>query len=897
MYRMSVAKAIYSRNFWSYFSGVIGYLFIVVFVILGAYLAFRQEFFTNNLANLDQLNQYFPQLLLFIIPAITMGVWSEEKKLGTDELLFTLPVSDFEVLIGKYKAVVGVYSVVLAFSLMHCVILFLIGAPDPWVLLANYLGYWLAGAALLSAGMVASYLTNNSTVAFVLGAILCLVPVFIGYVPVPGFLANWTNNELLFEQLSVPYHLRPFGMGLVPVSSVLYFVSFAALMLYVNRVLMGHRHWSGGKNGRGMTWQFVVRSVSLAVILISVNAILSNFNYRFDFTSERVYTLTPTTHRLLGEITDKRPVTIQAFVSRNVPREYVPVKTSLLGMLGQYEQEGRGNVTVRVVTVDPFSDEAEQAKASGLQPRRVQSERGGRIQTDDIYLGAVVNSGSSEVVVPFFDVALPTEYELSRSVRTVANEKRLTVGILETDAKIGGGMDMGTFRRLPEWQIVQELKKQYTVETVSASAPIDEKKYDVLVAVLPSSLGVPEMRNFVDYVRKGRPTLIFDDPLPATNPELAPSQPKPRAGGMMGMMGQQPPEPKADGGKATSLVNLLQIEWVNDEVVFDNTIRLLHPEISDIVRPEMISVSPQSGNKKAFNAADEVTDGLQEMLLFFSGTIRPRKGTPWKFEPLLQTGADSGLIEWQDLVEQGMMGGLEIVEDPPLKTDIYSHYLAARITSPDQPSGDKAGGDKVNVIYVADVDMIADWFFSVRERQLFGLNLDNIPFILNAVDSLAGDKSYIPLRKRRQKHRTLTAVELAKSRFIKERGDAQQKANDEARTALEEAKKRLKAQVEAVAADKSLDDMAKLQMRAIAAQNESRRLAVAQANIDQSKQKQIDAIKSKAERQIRSVEDRFFWQAFILSPIPPIVVGLIFLLTRLRNERMDIAPSRRVDAR
>ncbi len=136
MLRSHVVAAVFKRNFWSYFSGLLGYLFIVLYVLAGSMLAFRPLFFTNNLANLAELNEYFPMLLLFIVPAITMGVWSEEKKLGTDELLFTLPVSDLEVLIGKYLAVVAVYTVALVFSLTHALVLEWIGNPD-WGLIAT----------------------------------------------------------------------------------------------------------------------------------------------------------------------------------------------------------------------------------------------------------------------------------------------------------------------------------------------------------------------------------------------------------------------------------------------------------------------------------------------------------------------------------------------------------------------------------------------------------------------------------------------------------------------------------------------------------------------------------------------------------------------------------------
>ena len=148
------------------------------------------------------------------------------------------------------------------------------------------------------------------------------------------------------------------------------------------------------------------------LVLISANAVLANVNQRIDMTTEHLYTLTGTTRKLLSEIPADRPVTVQAFVSQNVPREYVPVRTSLLGLLDQFKQYK--NVAVRVVQVSPFSSEADEAKQFGIEPRKVQSERGGRINVDEVFLGLVVNSGANEVVVPFLDTAIPIEYELTR---------------------------------------------------------------------------------------------------------------------------------------------------------------------------------------------------------------------------------------------------------------------------------------------------------------------------------------------------------------------------------------------------------------------------------------------------------------------------------------------------
>ena len=237
----------FKRNFLSYFSNPAGYVFITLFVLVSSWVAFWQPiFFTNNLANLDTLNDWMPYLLLFFIPAITMSIWAEERRQGTDELLFTLPAHDLDVVLGKYLAALGIYTVALAFSLSHVVILRWLGEPDLGVMFATYLGYWLMGAMLIAVGMVASLLSSNVTVAFILGALFSAVPVFLGLLGSPSA----TALRRQFEDLSVPSQFHDFGTGVVPLSGVLLFLSLAVGMLYVNMVLLGRRHWAGGEQSR-----------------------------------------------------------------------------------------------------------------------------------------------------------------------------------------------------------------------------------------------------------------------------------------------------------------------------------------------------------------------------------------------------------------------------------------------------------------------------------------------------------------------------------------------------------------------------------------------------------------------------------------------------------------------
>ncbi len=880
----SVVKALCKRDLRLYFSNPTGYVFITLFIFLSAAAAFWQErFFLNNLANLEQLNLLFPFLLMFFVPAITMGVWADERKQGTDELLLTLPATDLEIAMGKYLSTLGIYTAALGLSLSHLVVLFWLGNPDAGLMIANYLGFWLIGAAFISLGMLASLLSPNATIAFILGAVFCALFVYLGTV----MTLVAPRVESAASSLTVWESFGDFSRGVVSLSGLLYFASVTFLSLFLNVVFLGRRNWPQEADGYRMWVHQTARAVALVVAVIALNVLINRISFRVDFTAEKLHSLSGETKQLLKEIPDDRPVFVHAYLSKDVPKSYVQTRANLYGFLKEIDAVAGRKVQVLIHDTEPFSKEALDAREKfEIFPMEIPVVSG-TVQNTQIFMGVAFTCGAEEDVIRFFDRGLPVEYELARSIRVVARTQRKKIGVLNTAIKLFGGFDFNSFQSQPGWPVVDELRKQYEVVQISATEPITDE-LDGMIVALPSSLPQKEMDNLLVYIKAGNPALLLVDPLPVNDLSLSPSE---EAGAdvnpFMRNRGPQP-EPKGD---IDGFMREIGVRWQTQQVIWDTYNP--HPDLANLP-PEVVFIGSGNNNPESFNPRYTATAGLQELVLLFPGTIERAVDSPYSFEKLVQTGTMSGSLHYNQLVQKSFFGSQLVTQRQPRRPTANEFPVAAHIHGAGRDVDSTGSPVNVNVVVIADLDFISTQFFDIRKMGIEGLNFDNVSFFLNCADMLVGDDSFIALRNRRVKHRTLETLEASTREFIVRRAGEEQEAELDAQRALAQAQARLDEKVAEVRRRTDLDAQTKKIMEKNLQEIESRRFDAIKSNINAEKDARIQRSKENMESQVRSIQSNIKMLAGLVPPIPIFVVGIVVFLRRRKREKEGAAAARRL---
>jgi ABC-2 type transport system permease protein len=233
------------RELTGYFDSPVAYVFIVIYLLLAGFFTFTfGAFFDRGEASLGAFFMWMPWLFLFLVPAVGMRLWSEERRSGTIELRLTLPVTPWQAILGKFLAswiFIGI-AMVLTFPVWLTVNW--LGDPDNGVILAGYIGSLLLAGTYLAVSCLTSAITRNQVVSFILSVVVCLALILVGFTPVTDILARFAGPTLVeaVAAFSVLTHFDGFQKGAVDSRDFLFFASVIGFALFVTGVILrGHR--------------------------------------------------------------------------------------------------------------------------------------------------------------------------------------------------------------------------------------------------------------------------------------------------------------------------------------------------------------------------------------------------------------------------------------------------------------------------------------------------------------------------------------------------------------------------------------------------------------------------------------------------------------------------------
>ena len=245
----SITKTILKRELSSYFESPVAYVFLVVFLMLTAFLTFAVgRFYENGQADLRGFFMWHPWVYLILVPAVAMRLWAEERRAGTIELLLTMPVTLFQAIMGKFLAAWGFLAIALALTFPVLLTTMYLGSPDLGVAFSGYLGSLLLAGMYLSVGMLTSAMTRNQVVSFVLSVVITLFLLLAGWAPVTDFLVRMVQDHPGLEWVlqgvtafSFMPHYEAIQSGVISLRDLAYYASVIIFMLFATHLVLENR--------------------------------------------------------------------------------------------------------------------------------------------------------------------------------------------------------------------------------------------------------------------------------------------------------------------------------------------------------------------------------------------------------------------------------------------------------------------------------------------------------------------------------------------------------------------------------------------------------------------------------------------------------------------------------
>ncbi len=689
---MKTIWTIARRELKALFDHPTGYILLVVFLVLNNFLFFRQVYIAR-IASLRPMLELLPWVFLFFVPAITMRALAEDFRSGTLEVVLAQPVSELELLVGKYAGQVLFIWIALALTLPIMLGLSFGADLQVGVIVAQYTGAALLAGGLAAMGLWASSLTRNQVTAFIVSVAVIFPLILLGTNPVIAGLPPRLSAFL--ANLTVVPHFFNIARGVIDLRDVVYFATVAAIFLALAYRALMLRKLARGRVARR---RLQLGTALIAVTLIVVNLFGRHIGGRLDLTPAKAYTLSLATRDLLRELDDL--LTIKLFVSKELPTEIALMQRDIADLLGDFRSAGGGRV--RVVERDPADDEEAQteARALGILPVQFNVIGEAELQVKNGFLGIAVQYADGSETIPFVQRTDDLEYRLASFVQSLTRTDTSVVGLIESAPRPGPPIRFTS--------LLRELGQNHEVRTLSIldSTPIPEEVRVLILAGTPPSLSDSQVQRFTEYFRRGGSALVMTSGMRL--------QPQGSMASPQAVAWNQVLEPFHVTVRSDMAYDLRSNESVSIPASFGR----LFVQYPFWVRAVSTRLSP-------------VNQDIDVLLLPWVSTLDTTGAVPGAVIPLFTTSGAGGVETGTAFVDPRRQ----------LSGDSLAPRLLAALVNPAAADGESEL--KGRLVVVGNTEFASDQFAESFRTGLL--------FVLNAVDWLAQDQALISIRSKERR--------------------------------------------------------------------------------------------------------------------------------------------------
>jgi ABC-2 type transport system permease protein len=512
---------LFKKEINGFFSSLTGYVVIIVFLLTNSAFIWLFENPLNILqggyASLDPLFELAPWVFLFLVPAITMRMIAEERRSGTLDLLLTRPVREGQIIVAKFLASWALILLSLLPTLAWVWSVYTIGSPRGNLDLAgtwgSFLGLFFLGGIYAAIGILASSVTGNQIVAFIL-AVAGSFLMFRGF----EYLADTVGSgktALMISKAGIAYHYSSMSRGVIDSRDLVYFAVTGALFIQAARLVL---------KARNRSWRTLGETAVILAVFVLALVISGLGFFRIDLTSENIYTLSPSSKKLLRDLDS--PVTVRIYLDGEMPSEFVNFRDHIEDLMEECRAYAGGNLRYEFVNLYDVEDEALRNRMigelydKGLKVTSVQmKDREGGTTARILFPGAMVSCGDYTVPVNLLrnNPALTHEVNLNNSIQTLEYEfmraiHSLTLKDIPRIAFIEG---QGELDSLQTSSLMNELKNFFQVDRGFISGNLEALlNYRAIIIAQPLRPFSERDKFAIDqYIMRGGKVLFFLDPV------------------------------------------------------------------------------------------------------------------------------------------------------------------------------------------------------------------------------------------------------------------------------------------------------------------------------------------------------------------------------------------------